>query len=391
MAHTTKGRELTEAHRLRQVSLTGAVVAALRELFLDLFRPDDIDGSTEEFLRKALPLVMATRALSYDMATAYLEAFRRAELTGLVDEAELRALPGDPYAIDPDTLKLFMADDYVDFGGTRPADDLPDAGKITVELVSSTAAVAKRRIAKGDTPDEAKLKAAKAVSAKAVKHVADGGRAPLVAEVRTGNRGAVGYARVVDADPCPFCAMLASRGAVYRSDAFEGSSALFQGDNQFKVHDGCECTLEPVYGRRVTDLPPGSAELVQLWADKAAGRSDPFGYWRRYLESGTEPGDERVGAGDKVAPSARQYGRERARGNTKGKGGRKPVAELNNDELEQALKGMYVRRAGLERELAELEARGQSVTEPGPAQAIQRQLDRLERNIAHAQRRLGTI
>ena len=52
---------------------------------------------------------------------------------------------------------------------------------------------------------------------------------------------------------------------------------------------------------------------------------------------------------------------------------------------------MYVRRAGLERELAELEARGQTPNQPGPAQAIEVQLKRLNKNIDHANRRLGTM
>lgn len=393
MAHTSAGRELTESHRQSQTSITAVVVEAIRELFLGTVKLDDIDGSSAEFVRRALPVVTAGRAVAYDTALEYLEAFRRVELRGLIDHSELSPRDNDRYALDLDVLETYTEPDgVVDWGGHDPADDLIPPRKVAAELHSSGAAVMKARIAKGVPPEEAKKKAADVVAAKVIKQVADGGRAPLAAEVRTGNRGAVGYARVVDADPCPFCAMLASRGAVYRSDAFTGSNDLFSGDGAFKVHDGCECTLEPVYGRSVTDLPPGSAELAKEWAEIAAGRDDPFGYWRRYKQSGTLPGEERSSADtDKVSASAPQYGREKSRKGRKRKG-RKQVSEIESKaELEKTLKGMYVRRAGLERELAELETRGQTVDQPGPAQAIEVQLKRINKSIDHANRRLGTM
>lgn len=393
MAHTQAGRELTEANRVAQTTITAAVIEVIRELFLDLIKLDDLDTSSAEFVRQALPVVLAGRAVAYDTATEYLESFRRVELRGLIDHSELTPEDNDRYAIDLDVLETYTDPDaVVDWGGLDPVDDLIPPRTVATELHTSGAAVVKARIAKGVPEAEAKQKAADAVAAKVVRHVADGGRAPLAAEVRTGNRGAVGYARVVDADPCPFCAMLASRGAVYRSDAFAGSNDLFAGDGAFKVHDGCECTLEPVYGRSVTDLPPGSAELAKEWAEVAAGRKDPFGYWRRYKESGTLPGEERGNANtDSVKASAPQYGRDKAHALGKRKG-RRQVGEIDNKaELEKTLAGMYVRRAGLERELAELEARGQTPKQPGPAQAIDVQLKRLNKNIDHANRRLCTM
>lgn len=393
MAHTQAGRELTEANRVAQATITAKVVEAIRELFLDIIDLDDLDGSSTTFVRQALPVVMAGRSLAYDTATEYLESFRRVELRGLIDHSSLAPEDNDRYAVDMDVLKTYTDPAaVVDWGGDDPADDLVPPRTVATDLHTSGAAVAKAHIAKGTAPAEAKEKAANAVAAKVIRHVADGGRAPLAAEVRTGNRGAVGYARVVDADPCPFCAMLASRGAVYRSDAFAGSNALFAGDGAFKVHDGCECTLEPVYGRSATSLPPGSATLAKEWAEIAAGRDDPFAYWRRYKESGTLPGEERGNADtESRRPSARQYGREKARAAGKRKG-RKQIADIDSKaELEKTLKGMYVRRAGLERELAELESRGQLPNQPGPAQAIAAQLKRLNRNIDHANRRLGTM
>ncbi|SIL90379.1 MULTISPECIES: hypothetical protein [Mycobacteroides] len=80
-----------------------------------------------------------------------------------------------------------------------------------------------------------------------------------------GGKAAIGYARVTDNDPCYFCAVLASQGAVYYSeDSFDRSNSLirevkwtsnsdkgtrraFLGDGPAKVHDNCRCTLRPVY------------------------------------------------------------------------------------------------------------------------------------------------
>ena len=52
---------------------------------------------------------------------------------------------------------------------------------------------------------------------------------------------ALGWARVSDGDPCYFCAMLLSRGFVYKSE----SSATF-GDGDL-YHDNCQCSAVPVF------------------------------------------------------------------------------------------------------------------------------------------------
>lgn len=390
MAHTARGAELTEANRETQASITAAVVEAIRDLFMEIIRLDDLDGSGAEFVRRALPVVVAGRKMAYQAALKYLEAFRRVELRGLVEDEELAPKDSDRYSVDVDLLRRYTAKDaVVDWGGEDPKDDLTPPPRIAAELHSAGVVVVKSRIARGASPEEAKKRGADSVGARVVRHVADGGRAPLAAEVRTGNRGAVGYARVVDADPCPFCAMLASRGAVYRSDAFEDSNALFSGDSKFKVHDGCECTLEPVYGRSVTALPAGSAELARQWAEIASGRPDAFGYWRRFKESGTLPGEERVRSNSESVPVSKP--RKRRRGKTTQQR-RKQISEIDSpQELRNTLRGMTLRARGLERELAELAARGQTPDQPGPAEAIAEQLQRLKKNIGLAERRMVII
>jgi hypothetical protein len=56
----------------------------------------------------------------------------------------------------------------------------------------------------------------------------------------------IGYARFTDSNPCYFCAMLASRGAVYKEDSFLEVSKHY-GNNIAAVHDHCKCSLRPVF------------------------------------------------------------------------------------------------------------------------------------------------
>lgn len=399
MAHTRKGRDLTERHRVSQAVLSGSIVDLIRALFLSTMRVDDLDGSSQKFIEQAVPLILEHRETSRQVAVDYLEKFRDAELTGLVDDSDLKPDPAqDPHATDVEDLRILRdrnREDYDDLDLDSDLDDLELAREIARDMHSSGAATVKKRIRDTtDTPEESVRKTSLTVAFKAQNKTAAGGRNVLNREVAMG-QGAVGYCRVPDADPCPFCAMLASRGAVYRSDAFATANGLFSGDGRFKVHDGCDCTLEPIYGRKVTDLPPQVQELVEEWADIASGQNDPFAHWRRWRTSGTKPGDEQAGSlgtDDTVTvTSARQYGREtrRQKREQSGKSGRKQIADIDSrDELARTLQGMVIRRSGLEAELADLETRGQTVDEPGPAAAIAQQLERLNRQIDHAQKKL---
>ncbi|QGJ94137.1 MuF-like minor capsid protein [Corynebacterium phage EmiRose] len=392
MAHTQKGKDLTEEHRRAQLSITASVVDILKELFLSLFDLDDIDGSCAKFVKRALPVVLKARAFSTDTAEEYLRTFRSVELSSLVDA---RHLPTDVLKVPRDMLKryaddaLLYTDDVKDY-----LDILPDAAVVARDMLTSSAAVAKASVKAGKSEDEIKARALQTTQAKGIRLVSDGGRAPLIAEVKDGAHGAVGYARVVDPDPCPFCAMLASRGAVYSTDSFTESNALFSGDGAFKVHDGCECTMEPIYGRRVKNLPPSSQELSKQWAEIAAGQPDPWAAWRRYRTSGTLPGNEAVnavlGVDGNARASAPQYGRAKRKAQRGGRG-RKEIQELSIDDLQSTAAGLRIRRSKLESELASLESRGISVDEPGPAKAIATQLDRIDKQLAYADKKLKQV
>lgn len=58
---------------------------------------------------------------------------------------------------------------------------------------------------------------------------------------------AKGWARVPEPGCCAFCALLATRGPVYKAGSFTASNAQFTGPGDVKVHDHCRCGIEPVF------------------------------------------------------------------------------------------------------------------------------------------------
>lgn len=95
----------------------------------------------------------------------------------------------------------------------------------------------------------------------------------------------VGWRRVSDGDPCAWCAMLVSRGAVYKS----GRTA---GDQRFlgnEYHDGDRCTAEPLY---VHEEEPAEVQaLYALWQKVTAGKSgaDALRAWREFWDNRERP------------------------------------------------------------------------------------------------------
>lgn len=350
VARTHAGRELTEEHRQLQVRLAERSASRVRVLFRKLIDWRNVEQSAGVFAREAAVVVARNRERSRAASVDYLEAFRKVEA------------PSSPAPIEePEEIEVA---------------DL--ARELLVAARASLLAMSK----KGYSESDALERAEQVVGAKATKLVADGGRRVIENEVRRGN-GPVGYARVPDADPCPFCAMLASRGVyyggdetpgalLYRSDAFEGSNARFVGDGEFKVHDGCCCGLEPVYMRGgKVELPGEGNRLAREWAEVAAGQPDPWGAWRRWRDSRTLPEDYE---GDlegvrRPAPGSRQRGpadRVVVRQTAPREKDRFTSAQDYHDYADELSK----RVNGIDDEIAQLKMRGQT-DEDVPVMALQ--------------------
>lgn len=228
MASTAAGRALTERHRQQQLALRAATLRRV----LAIWGAFDIANIRESWVAMEpalLAVVERDRVRSAEVAANYFRAYRMAE--GVTGTAA-------PVLVMPDAA--FEA---------RAATSLRVTGPYTALRLT------------GLRDPRAATTALSRVSGAATRLVLEGGRETLLASVReesrqTGRR--VGWQRVTDGSPCAFCAMLASRGAVYREETAG-----------FQAHDACACTAEPVY--RSEPLTGQRREWRELWNESTRG------------------------------------------------------------------------------------------------------------------------
>jgi hypothetical protein len=108
--------------------------------------------------------------------------------------------------------------------------------------------------------------------------VLDAGRDTIITNVQA-DRKAKAWARIPEPNACSFCLMLATRGAVYRTE----KSA------DFKSHNNCRCHVEPVF----TAYEPSARirEAEALWASSTRGKSGDAARiaFRQAVEGRTAP------------------------------------------------------------------------------------------------------
>jgi hypothetical protein len=109
----------------------------------------------------------------------------------------------------------------------------------------------------------------------------DAGRQTVMDAVEE-DREAIGWIRITDADPCAFCAMLASRGPVFSEDTAD-----------FQAHAHCACIAAAVWSRDEAWLGH-SEDLYQQWKRETAGESgkDAIRAWRRYWNNRDKTGGD---------------------------------------------------------------------------------------------------
>lgn len=240
MAATREAQRLTEAHRLTQARL-GARVAAQILTTWPLLDLDALDGSFDRWLRAVLPIIENQHATSARLGANYLDLFKKLELGSAA------------------RVPLVLAE----LSREAAATSLLVTGPITV----------KSSLTRGLTLDRAADVARTRVAGTAFRHVLEGGRSTISDSIEA-DRQAHGYARATSGSPCHFCAMIASRGPVFKD---EGSGA-------FQAHDHCSCTLEPVY-RRDAAWPAGSQRYRELWNEAKAAEGDTAINFRHLIEA----------------------------------------------------------------------------------------------------------
>lgn len=200
MAQTPEGRALTDWHRRQQLTIGLDAELEARSQFdrLDL---GALDRSTPGWLAATSGLLQARRRQSITTARDYVTWFREAE-------------------------------------GVKPSPVVSgDVGRRLIEgtLMLSGPIAVKQMIGRGENPELAMGIAGRQVAAWAPRLAMGGGRETIL---RSAKRRGSRWRRVTDSDPCAFCAMLASRGAVYSEQTV-----------LFPLHKGrCGCTAEEVFG-----------------------------------------------------------------------------------------------------------------------------------------------
>ncbi|AXH70212.1 hypothetical protein SEA_HAIZUM_8 [Streptomyces phage Haizum] len=130
--------------------------------------------------------------------------------------------------------------------------------------------------------EEAKRQAGAQQAAAAERVAMNGGRSTVWNHMQR-DRRVLGYIRLSrSGTPCGWCAMLISRGPVYRS---QNSAEFADGD---KYHDNCHCYAEPVFSREQYSSSANyelNRRYEELWPTVTRGLSGKAAVsaWRRFI------------------------------------------------------------------------------------------------------------
>ena len=152
---------------------------------------------------------------------------------------------------------------------------------VSVGDVKNLAVEFKKAIAAGKSPQQAMDAAAVRMVGSTQYLALEGGRSVMQQSIEADER-ATGYARVTDNDPCHWCAMLASRGPVYKSAQTAGDPR--QGGDRY--HDHCGCVAYPSFS--LNEPFVGIAEkLYDDWlrVTRGTGGRNAVNAWRRWWEA----------------------------------------------------------------------------------------------------------
>lgn len=294
-------RALVEQHRQAQVANRAGFLAQFLAAW-GLLDIADLDRSTPNWLRIVLRLIAAFRQDSASLSLRHYRELRRLGLPNVelpMPDVEFRR--SDLDALVRDTR--YRLRHYADHGPSKPVRltrepprregrqrgliinwDRADRAAETALRVTGPINI-KHRISRGEDPEKAKRNALVDASGSASRHVNNGGRSTLLTVVQN-DKVALGWIRITDANPCSFCAMLASRGPVYKKQSFSESDPRFSGPGEVKVHDHCQCSVMPVFSRE--DVWPGRGkEFQDLWNANIRGQysgKDALRAWRRLYE-----------------------------------------------------------------------------------------------------------
>lgn len=258
-----RAHQLTRQHQAELAALGAAVAAEVRRV-VGIVDPADIDRWWERVLPQLTAYVAGAWRTSVVMARTYLIEHARIEGVDITPE-----------------LARWVTE--------RAVTSLRVMGPVAWKQV----------LARTGSPAVATRAMGERLAGAAQRLALAGSRDTVDATVRR-DRRIIAWRRVPDEDPCAFCAMLASRGAVYKSRALAlevGRADRIRGPRRpgQAYHDNDQCVAEPLYAGE--EEPEWVDELYQQWLEVTG---DHYGAakvdaWRRYWDS-REAGED--GAAD---------------------------------------------------------------------------------------------
>lgn len=230
---TAEARALTRAHQAAQAQATAQTVAELQALWplLDWKR---LDETWPLWMREVTKLVSRQRYVYQNLAVAYMKAFRAASQIG-------------------GTQTIVLAD--------------PASQEWVEKAMKATAYLSLKSVAADGLQTARQIEAAFVKTAGAVQRLsADAGRTTITRSLDA-DPLAIGYARVPRAGCCPFCALLATRGPVYKKET------VLTASDGHRYHDHCHCTSEPLYRGMEWDPTADVQALNDLYREATKGVS----------------------------------------------------------------------------------------------------------------------
>lgn len=244
---------LAQRHARDQEEIAAQLAVALFPLWT-MVKFQDLSGSMPAWLASVLPRIKTAYTQSQRVSAIFAQNVRFASLP-----LETPLPISVPDVERPHGLSV-GAFDMPDLGTEKlfSVSDAFDTERVSTSLIIQADYNTKKQMPgpEQELMDNALVRS----SGTAVKEVVNGSRG-VINNINLRDKRTIGYARVTDSDPCAFCALLASRGAVYTSESFlqadqnftpnpNGAKNLPEGFSDVaKVHDNCRCTLRPVYAK----------------------------------------------------------------------------------------------------------------------------------------------
>ncbi|UQA94923.1 VG15 protein [Streptomyces halobius] len=308
----------------------GAGVSAQSLAQWSRVNPHSLEESGAAWLAWMLALIRGERRRSRDQAAAFYRLYRALEtghtvppLSGEhVGETTTLGELREDWAAQTDTIRTPEPDDGEEirldgFDWPQEPEDAHDRAAVA-SLVSQGPAKLRQDVAQAATEqtrgrldeagflqelEEASQTAGRTSAGAADREALRAGR-DLIDRASNQDRRAVGWARVTDGNPCAFCAMLASRGAIYSSQATAAGGGrrkprgsadgrvranrrpLVSREDLARYHYGCHCQTVPVFSRN-DFMTPDARRFDREWREVTRGKAgaEARAAWRRHIES----------------------------------------------------------------------------------------------------------